>query len=340
MDAVVLAGDRSKNRKVLGIEKAFLILAGRPLLLHVLTALDGARSIDRIYVIGPKERIESLLALFSERTKPWIVLEQQETLLANALSAYGSAWAENVCAGDHPASPRAASPRASATEAEPPPALFVPADVPLLTSHEIEAFIARSDMGRADYCIGMTREEALTRFYPETDRPGVRMAYLHTQEGAYRMNNLHLVRPRKVGAVDVIQTAYNLRHQREIGNTLQTLRNIIRGIPLSQGLLLYALARCAVWFSKLGITPLVSACRRRLPVAKVERLLSRLLKTRVALVETPFGGGAIDVDDDAAYATLTSRHAEWYKWLSQSDGKIDRGVEPVYPHPFSHPSLR
>jgi GTP:adenosylcobinamide-phosphate guanylyltransferase len=335
MDAVVLAGDRGKTRKVLGTEKAFLTLAGRPLLLHVLAAIDGARSIDRVYVIGPKERLESLLALFPERTKPWIVLEQQETLLANALSAYGSTLAEKVCAGDHPSSPKT-----QATEADPPPALFVPSDIPLLTSPEIEAFIAQSDMGRADYCIGMTREETLTRFYPDTDRPGVRMAYLHTQEGAYRMNNLHLVRPRKVGAVDVIQTAYNLRHQREIGNTLQTLRNIIRGIPLSQGLLLYALARCAVWFSKLGITPLVSACRRRLPVAKVERLLSRLLKTRVALVETPFGGGAIDVDDDAAYATLTSRHAEWYKWLSQSDGKIDRVIEPVYPHPFSHPSLR
>ncbi len=334
MDAVVLAGDRGKTRKVLGAEKAFLTLAGRPLLRHVLAALDGARSIDRVYVIGPKERLESVLALFPERTKPWVVLEQQETLLANALSAYDSTLADEARRGDRPSS----QPRA--TETDSPPALFVPADVPLLTSLEVEAFIARSDMNRADYCIGMTREEALARFYPETDRPGVRMAYLHTKEGAYRMNNLHLVRPRKVGAADRIQTAYNLRHQREIGNTLQTLRNIIRGIPLSQGLLLYALARCAVWFSKSGIGPLLAACRNRLSVAAVEQLLSRLLQTRVSIVETPFGGGAIDIDDDATYATLTSRHAEWYKWLSRPDGPIERVVEPVYPHPFSHPSLR
>jgi len=283
------------------MNKAFLTLAGRPLFLHVLAALDGVRQIHRVFIVGSKEKIEKIWASapVPSLTKPCIVLEQRRTLLENALSAYDEALQT------HP------------TPDADPPALFLSADIPLVTSDEIETFIARSELRHADYCIGVVRAERLAPFYPTAGRPGIRMAYLHLKEAAYRISNLHYVRPRRVRVPGYIQEAYDLRHQKEIGNTLKTLWAILHTPPLFQGLGFYLLARCAGAFEKMRLTPLTHACRQFLSTAAVERLLSRFLGATVAIVETPAAGGALDVDDAATWTMISSRYVEWLALAKQ-----------------------
>ncbi len=326
MDAFVLAGDRGRSRAVLGNNKAFLALAGRPLFLHVLAALDGVRQVDRVFVVGPKAEIEQTLATSPARslTKPCIVLEQKRTLLENALSAYDEAL------------------RSHPTPDSDPPALFLSADIPLVTSEEIEVFIARADLRHADYCIGVVRSERLAPFYPTADQPGIRMAYLHLKEAAYRINNLHCVRPRRVRVTGYIQAAYDLRHQKEFGNVLKTLWMILHAPPLFQALGLYLLARCASGFEKMRLTLLTHACRRFLSTAAVERRLSHFLGAAVAFVETPAAGGALDVDDAATWATLSSRYPEWRQGVKQTESSPSSVAPAIAPSPLplGDPSFR
>ena len=318
MDAFVLAGDRGQSRKVRGVNKAFLMLDGRPLFLHVLVALSGARAIARIYIIGPKRQIEAAIAASPPNTasSKWIVLEQKQTLLENAL------WAYDISLQDRTGQDR--------TGQDDPPALFLSADIPLVTTQEIESFIAQADMDQADYCLGVTPDHCLAPFYPAPHRPGIRMAYLYLRDRAYRISNLHLVRPHRIGAVEYIQRAYDVRHQKQVTNLLKTLWALFRASSWFSGVRLYLLARCAGWFSKMGIAFLAAACRNLLPACAVEATLSRFLQARVRMVEVNMGGSAIDVDDDATYATLSLRYAEWRNGMMRGASAYV-AIRPVVP---------
>ena len=91
MNAFILAGDRGRSRQVGGMNKAFLLLEGRPVLLYVLMALDRVRGIDQVYVVGPRKEIMGVIekalpdALFSKKIE---VLEQKNSLLENILYGY------------------------------------------------------------------------------------------------------------------------------------------------------------------------------------------------------------------------------------------------------------
>ena len=215
------------------MNKALLVLDGHPLFIHVLRALDRVREVDRVYVVGPKapiteavEAAASILA-FSKRVT---VLDQKKTLLENALFSYAQSCSY------------ATSPAAPKTVADP-PALFLPADIPFVTTAEIETFISHADMTRYDYCLGVAPETSLSHFYPHGGKPGVRMAYLYLRDKVYRVNNLHLVRPYRVGMLSHVQTTYDLRYQNRISNRVQTILEILKTPRCVQGLLLYLLAQ-------------------------------------------------------------------------------------------------
>ena len=61
VDTIVLAGDKSASRSVLGKNKLFLEIDKIPLLVYVLNALENVEQIGNIYIIGPKTAIEDLL---------------------------------------------------------------------------------------------------------------------------------------------------------------------------------------------------------------------------------------------------------------------------------------
>jgi GTP:adenosylcobinamide-phosphate guanylyltransferase len=321
MDAFVLAGDRGTIHPILGANKALLRLEGYPLFIHVLKALDEVPEINRVYIIGPQkkmmEEIERALpyTLFLKKIE---VLEQRNSLIENILGAYSRSLPgyqdgvdiDQLSHGD-------------------PPALFLPADVPLITSAEIREFISKSDMGRYDYCLGVTSEEVLTPFYPKGDQPGIKMAYVYLRNQAFRLNNLHLARPLRVGAGRGIQNMYDHRYQKYLGNRIRIMLEILKRPGWLDVLTSYLLAQGAVFFAQSNWPRLAAVFRRPFTLPKVEREIGRFLETRFKVVETTIGSAALDIDDEESYRTLSMRFREWRGYFAQyHQGQGEGGACP------------
>lgn len=314
MNAFVLAGDRGASHQVFGMNKALLKVEGSPLFLHVLKALDEVSEIDRIYLIGPQkklmEEIERALpyTLFLKKIE---VLEQKDNLIENILAVYTRSL---------PGYQEGMDP--DQMDHGDPPGLFLPADIPLVTSAEIREFISKSDATQYDYCLGITSEEALTPFYPKSDQPGIKMAYIYIHEKAYRLNNLHLARPFRIGLGRNIQKMYDHRYQKYLGNRFRIALEIMKTPVRLKGLAFYVLAQGAVFFAQSDRPRLSRLFRRPLTLPAVEREVSRFLRTRFKAVETNIGGAALDVDDEASYRAISVRLREWRGYLSKfNDGQ-------------------
>ncbi len=293
MNAIMLAGDRKAALPFCGINKAFLLLEGWPLFIHVLTALNQSPSIETIYIVGPRkaimEAVEKALVDFLF-TKKIEVLEQRDDLLENSVYAYEYAFSCRTG----------------------PPALFLPADIPLVTAEEIEAFIANSDMNQYDYCMGVTSDEHLKQFYP--------MPYLYLKNKVYRMNNLHIARLPSQTGESMLQTIYNHRRQKNIWNRVGMISALGHARPL---LVLYVLAQCAVLLSRFGLHSMAKFFRKSLLLDCVEKEISSLLDMRFKAIETNVGGAALDIDDEATYKTITSHFRKWHEAL------MPKQTEPV-----------
>ena len=78
LDVIITAGDRYASLPVLGENKAFLPIAGIPVLHYVLSAVEHARCTARIFVVGNKARLEQILSIPHspfQGTCPLVVLE-------------------------------------------------------------------------------------------------------------------------------------------------------------------------------------------------------------------------------------------------------------------------
>ncbi len=296
MNAIILAGDKKAALPFCGINKAFLLLEGWPLFIHVLTALNQSPSIETIYIVGPRKAIMEVLekALFAFLfTKKIEVLEQKEGLLENSVYAYQYAFGGKRLM----------------------PALFLPADIPLVTSEEIETFIAMSDMNQYDYCLGVSSEEHLKQFYPKIKESGIKMPYLYLKDKVYRMNNLHIARLPPQTGESILQTIYNHRRQKNVWNRVKMIVALLKADHARLLLLLYLLAQGAVLCSRFGFHRIAKLFRKPLLLQEVEKEISSLLQMRFRAIETNVGGAALDIDDEATYKTIAGAFRKWHEAL-------------------------
>ncbi len=306
MNAILLAGDRKATYPLHGINKAFLPLEGHPLFIYVLAALDLASRIERVYVIGPRkqimEAIEKALPAFFF-SKKIEVLEQKECLIENIFHAYRYAVGGPTTNG---------TPISGL-----PPALFLPADIPLVTAQEIDSFISKADTDRFDYCLGVTPAEHLKQFYPKSTEPGIKMPYLYLKDQIYRINNLHIGRLSSPSAgSSMLQTMYNYRYQKNVWNRVWMGVALLKANRATHVLFLYFLAQAAVLLSRFGFHRLAAIFRQPLELSYVEREVSALLGIRFKAIETNEGGAALDIDDVATYKTISSVFSKWRATLS------------------------
>ena len=306
-DVIIAAGNRRASRAVLGTNKIMLPVAGAPVITHVLSAVERARCTDRIFVIGDTAQLEEALASphspFQSK-RPLHLLEQYHTFYENVWGGFlhtlpdydpETGWQPYL---DRPEADKAA--------------LFMSGDIPLATPQEIEAFVAACDLTRYDYFLGMTAEPALRAYYPQDGRPGIHMAYFNLRGLQIRQNNLHLVRPFRLGNRFYIEKMYEFRYQKEWHNILKLCWQLLgnqRGSWRFIGAFLCLHA--AQLLSRYGLGNFRIARPFFLELPVVCSLLSQLLNTRFNIVTTPYGGCALDIDNAEHYAALCANFTAW-----------------------------
>src|SRR5262245_64627260 len=105
--AVLAAGDRGAAKAIYGESKAFLEIEGRPLVAHVVSALQRVPEVSEVWVIGDPDRLAAALGredLRRELRKPLHVVPQLGNLYENLWAAYrrvlpGGGWGGGGSAG-------------------------------------------------------------------------------------------------------------------------------------------------------------------------------------------------------------------------------------------------
>ena len=307
LDVIITAGDRHASRPVLGENKAFLPIAGLPVLHYVLSAVERARCTARIFVVGNKARLEQLLSVPNtpfRGTCPVVVIEQGETLYDNVWTTFLHTLPEYTPGADwRPFTDTAAVDKA---------VLVMPGDMPLATPFEIDEFVEGCDLTRYDYCLGLTSATTLRAYCPQQHCVGMQLAYFTLRDLQVRQNNLHLVKPFRLGNRDYIQRMYSLRYQREWHNIMKLCLELCCTQEVSPRL---------IWaFLCLHIARLVNRYGWQraflfrpffIDLSLVASLLSQLLRTRFTTIMTHYGGCALDVDNAEHYAAICTNFDRW-----------------------------
>lgn len=319
--AVVAAGDRRAARAIHGESKPYLALADRPLVAHVVEVLQAVPEVGEVWVVGDAERLERVFADPAEQKvlrKPLHVVPQFRNLYENAWETY-----RRLLPG---AGPEGRDPAGPADEQL--PVLYLSADLPFATPQEVSAFVRQSLATDCDYALGLSTEESMADFYPETPGgPGIRMAYFNLREGRFRQNNLHLVRPALLGNRHYVEEMYEHRYQKQFGQMLALGWRLLRIEEGGPSVLYYfALMHLAGIADRRGWRRLADWLRDRIPLARVEKGVSGLLRTRFRFVVTEGGGCAVDLDNEADYDAAAACYA---RWLARQRARVERIYGPL-----------
>jgi molybdopterin-guanine dinucleotide biosynthesis protein A len=278
VQAILLAGDRGHARAVKGRSKAFIPVSGRPMIVHVLEALLHAPEVSEVYAVGNPVELEKAIAeygilrLAASRSRPVHIVPQRDTLFDNIWYTFLRTLPDHGSREDHAV-------------------LVVPSDLPLLVPEEISDFVQQAWSIDADYVVGLSPESALIPYAPHDGEPGIRMACFNVREGRFRQNNLHFVRPLRMGNRHYIQDMYENRYQKEVGNMIRLGWRIFRKeFRHLWVLFFYALMHLAAVMDRWG---------------------HRRLATRFRAVSTGLGGAALDVDNDADFEVVDKMLFRW-----------------------------
>ncbi len=304
VNAVILAGDRRASIQVRNDNKAFLELKGRPLFVHVLSALRDADLVGDIVVVGPRERLESELERHGFDDVR--VVEQRDNMIENFKAGYVGALGlgDDIEFWD-----------LKGSEYEQVPVLVSPCDIPLLVAEEVDEFIRRSNMHEYDYSIGVTSEQVLSHYYPSGGKPGIQMIYFHVKEDLLRHNNLHIGKPLTFDHLDYIERMYEWRYQTRTANIIRMFFSLLfAGWRLLKGLRVFIVLQLSLYYDRHGHPKLSDRVRSLIHFNRLAEGIGNALGARVQVVYTHFGGAVLDADNDEDFATIEQRYDEWVEY--------------------------
>lgn len=300
IDAIVLAGTHQNVKRLIdGKNKAFLEIAGRPLVRHVVDALLAAGQISEIFVVGPVEQLGLALRGVPSRVR---TVQQEGKMLTNTWAAIYASESRHV---DEP--PERTHSR---------PLLIISCDLPLVSGQAIDDFIARCASEDRDpkkpyaMMVGVVNEEGVNVFYPEKDAPGIIRPYVELSFGRVRLANIYVARPRFLAHQEFLQTGFTLRKAKDWRNVLRLVWSVLSQ-PGGWG---------AAWLTlRMQLTLMLSGGKGRLyhrlrngnTQARVEKSVGDVLGGSIRVVVTPFGGLSLDVDDEEDYEILKKRYLDW-----------------------------
>lgn len=300
IDAIVLAGTHQNPRRLIdGRNKAFLDIAGRPLVRHVVDALLEAGEIDEIFVVGPVSQLGSALSGVPSRVR---TVQQEGKMLTNTWAAIYASESR------HSAEP--------SEEVHRRPLLIISCDLPLVSGAAIDDFICRcAAEDRAApkpyaMLVGVTNEEGVSSFYPQDGLPGIIRPYVELSFGRLRLANIYVARPRWLAHQDFLQTGFTLRKAKDWRNVLKLVFNVLSQpggwgaawLTLRIQLTLMLSRRKGGWYQRLR----AGNTRER-----VEKSVGDVLGGTIRVVISPYGGLSLDVDDEEDYAILKQRYEDW-----------------------------
>ena len=300
LDAVVLAGtDRNPKRLICGRNKSFLKVGEQMLIHYMVKALMEAESIDRIFIVGPADRLRQELGEISPRVT---IIAQHGKMLANCWT--GIEASEN-CHRDDPEIP-----------VNERPLLITSCDLPLVTSRAVDDFVARcarvdsvSEVPVAMFA-GVADEPGVAPFHPSGDSQGIKRPFVELAFGRLRLANIYVARPRNLSHQEFLQTGFSYRKAIDWRNVMALIFNFFK----SHG------GWHAAWLTiRIQLTLMLSKGKgrwyRQLKKGntreRVEKSLSDVLGGPVKVVVTPYGGLSLDVDDEEDIRILDACYEDW-----------------------------
>jgi len=297
IDALILAGDRKGAKLLYGTNKAFLYLQGKPLISYVVSALDEAKEISKIHIVGPVDRLKEVLSELSTQ-KPVNFIPQGENIFENiwygALSTFpeyerGADWSHLK---ELPEKDKLV--------------LVAPSDIPLLEPIEVDKFIQTAPSKEFDMIYGITRKEMLIPFAPKNGDPGISFHYFVMKDIIFRQSNIFLLRPTRLGYImeKFIPLIYQFRHQK-------LWKNIIRGFWIIaslrvgfRALYYFAVLQLGRSFDGRGWYFLRNIVRRGVSLPGILEYVRPILQTQFTAFETIGPGPTIDVDNEEDLAVF------------------------------------
>ena len=307
VNTVILAGDKKGSILVGNDNKSFLSINSIPSIIHTLEAFLEANCAGNIVVVGPTDRLRKVIKDYNLPLDSRIkVIEQRETLIENGKAGCIAAM-EGV-----PDSTLFES--LYGTKYADISVIVAPCDIPLITPAEIDEFIEKADMEENDFYLGLCRKDVLDYYYPGSDKPGIRMNYLHMKEGNFRINNLHILKPLKIERHQYIEKMYELRYQKHFLNMFKLLIKVLfngRGVlrALYHALKLQLVSIC---FDK-GSMRLYWKIRNSTEIDKVLKSIGTILGTRISYISTSYGGAALDIDHEADRKIVEEMYDTWMR---------------------------
>lgn len=315
--AVVAAGDSRAAKAVHGESKVFLEVAGHPLVVHVVRALQDVPEVDAVWVVGNRARLEAIFAVpevQAQLRKPIFFVEQRESLLANAWEAYRCILSGDPDRGREPE-----------TEADRDvEILFLSGDLPFATPQEMSAFIQQSRANGTIYTCGLTTEAALAPFGSDAvGEGGIDVAYFNLRDGRFRQNNLHYAKPARIGQLRAIEEMYAHRHQQKIRNMI----GLAWQVMFANGggarvVFFYMIMHLSGWADRKGWRR-IADWLRIVTMEANERAVGAMLQTRFCFEVMAVGGCGIDVDNEEEYAAVQKHFERW----SQEQARL---AEEIY----------
>ncbi|MDG2049656.1 MAG: NTP transferase domain-containing protein [Myxococcota bacterium] len=303
--AIVTAGDGRAAKAVYGENKVFLPVAGRPMVVRLVSTLQSVPEVSEVWVVGRRARLEEIFndEVRGGLSKPLFLVEQGRNLLENAWETYRRTLSRDLEKGRDPVGDEVDQ-----------AILYLSGDLPFATSQELSAFIRQGlAIPDCDYALGLAPAAALEGFKPASPgAPGIDVAFFNLREGRLRQNNLHLARPARLGKRDRIEDMYEHRHQKKFGNMAVLAWKLFFSRAAGPWIvLLYLLMHGAGWADRWKLRRLAAWLRSGVTLARNESVISRVLDTRFHFVITEAGGCAIDVDTEAEYDAVELRFDEW-----------------------------
>lgn len=307
VNTVILAGDKKGSILIENDNKSFLLVNNVPSIIYTLKAFLGAKHVGNIVVVGPADRLRKVIVDYNLLPDSRIkVIEQKETLIENGKAGCVAAL-ESV-----PDSTSFESLYGSRyTDI---PVIVAPCDIPLITPSEIDEFIEKADMEENDFYLGLCRDDVLDYYYPDSDRPGIRMNYLHMKEGNFRINNLHILKPLKIERHRYIEKMYELRYQTHFLNMFKLLIEVLfngRGV-LRAFYYALKLQSVRIYFDR-GSNKIYWRIKNSIEINKVLKSIGKILGTRISYISTSYGGAALDVDHKADREIVEEMYDSWMK---------------------------